>query len=122
MIVAALKYAEKELLGDLNYPSFSLPTPPMKPFAHTFYRIVMKVASPVSNYTANLTTYPPGAGIKIHVDPGILTFNSVGQRLYFEVTVTGMLGQIGESMIFASLLWYNNENQVRSPIVVYASS
>ncbi|MBA0750105.1 hypothetical protein Gogos_003964, partial [Gossypium gossypioides] len=59
---------------------------------------------------------PPG--LIIQVQPSVLSFKSIGQKLTFIVTVGA---EIGNSMISGSLIWDDGVNQVRSPIVAYAS-
>ncbi|KAA8544119.1 hypothetical protein F0562_022131 [Nyssa sinensis] len=106
----------KTTAWDLNYPSFALYTPPLKSFTTIFHRTVTNVGTPVSIYKANVTAPP---GLKIVVEPSILTFKSLRQRLSFAVTVEGRI-QGANTIISASLVWYDGVYQVRSPIVVYS--
>ncbi|KAA8544122.1 hypothetical protein F0562_022134 [Nyssa sinensis] len=106
----------KTTAWDLNYPSFAFYTPPLKSFTTIFHRTVTNVGTPVSIYKANVTA---PTGLKILVEPSILTFKSLGQRLSFAVTVEGRI-QGANTRISASLVWYDGVYQVRSPIVVYS--
>ncbi|KAA8534155.1 hypothetical protein F0562_031652 [Nyssa sinensis] len=57
--------------------------------------------------------------LHIQVEPTILSFTSLGQKLSFVVKVEG---KIGKTIAFASLVWDDGIHQVRSRIVVYALS
>ncbi|KAB2010907.1 hypothetical protein ERO13_D10G238008v2, partial [Gossypium hirsutum] len=100
---------------DLNYPSFTLSSTPGNSITRVFHRTVTNVGSPVSTYKA-VVNAPPG--LIIQVQPSVLSFKSIGQKLTFIVTVGA---EIGNSMISGSLIWDDGVNQVRSPIVAYAS-
>ncbi|MBA0780862.1 hypothetical protein Gotri_004914 [Gossypium trilobum] len=100
---------------DLNYPSFTLSTSPGNSITRVFHRTVTNVGSPVSTYKA-VVNAPPG--LIIQVQPSVLSFKSLGQKLTFVVTVGA---EIGNSMISGSLIWDDGVHQVRSPIVAYAS-
>uniref|UniRef100_A0A2N9IL92 Peptidase S8/S53 domain-containing protein n=1 Tax=Fagus sylvatica TaxID=28930 RepID=A0A2N9IL92_FAGSY len=69
---------------DLNYPSIALSTPLSKAISHVFNRTVTNVGSPTSTYKAIVTT-PPGLSIK--VNPSVLSFTSLGQKLSFTLTI-----------------------------------
>ncbi|KAK8334317.1 hypothetical protein V6Z12_A10G262000 [Gossypium hirsutum] len=100
---------------DLNYPSFTLSTSPGNSITRVFHRTVTNVGSPVSTYKV-VVNAPPG--LIIQVQPSVLSFKSLGQKLTFIVTVGA---EIGNSMISGSLIWDDGVHQVRSPIVAYAS-
>ncbi|KMS95570.1 hypothetical protein BVRB_006880 [Beta vulgaris subsp. vulgaris] len=100
---------------DLNYPSIALPTS-IGPFDTVFTRTVTNVGSPYSTYKAIVTT-PQGQAIAIKVQPSVLSFNSVGQKLSFTVRVYGTIGM--RALMSASLVWDDGQHQVRSPIVVF---
>ncbi|PPR87802.1 hypothetical protein GOBAR_AA32885 [Gossypium barbadense] len=84
---------------DLNYPSFTLSTSPENSITRVFHRTVTNVGSPVSTYKAivNAPTI-----LIIQVQPSVLSFKSLGQKLTFVVTVGA---EIGNSMISGSLIW-----------------
>ena len=100
---------------DLNYPSFALSTPPLNSISHVFNRTVTNVGLPTCTYKAIVTT-PPGLSIK--VNPSVLSFTSLGQKLSFSVTIEGTLEK---QIVSASLIWDDGTFQVRSPIVVYGA-
>ncbi|GMY39337.1 cucumisin-like [Fagus crenata] len=98
---------------DLNYPSIALSTPLSKAISHVFNRTVTNVGSPTSTYKAIVTT-PPGLSIK--VNPSVLSFTSLGQKLSFQLTIKG---KIDKQIVSASLIWDDGTYQVRSPIALY---
>ncbi|KAK8592122.1 hypothetical protein V6N13_062708 [Hibiscus sabdariffa] len=101
---------------DLNYPSFSVFTSSSTTVNHVFNRTVTNVGSPTAVYRAN-ANFPTGA-LKIRVNPNVLSFTSVGEKLSFEVIVEGTMD---ESMVSGSLVWDDGEHQVRSPIIAFIS-
>ncbi|KAL0003222.1 hypothetical protein SO802_017003 [Lithocarpus litseifolius] len=104
---------EKSL--DLNYPSFALSTPPSNSISHVFNRTVTNVGSSTSTYKA-IVTSPHGLSIK--VNPSVLSFTSLKQKLSFALTIEGT---IEKQIVSASLIWDDGTFQVRSPIVVYGA-
>ncbi|KAF2318941.1 hypothetical protein GH714_011912 [Hevea brasiliensis] len=98
---------------DLNYPSFALSTSPSEFISRVYNRIVTNVGSPTSTYKATVTS---PQGLKIQVNPSILSFTSLGENLAFALTIEGTLD---DSMVSASLVWDDGVHQVRSPITVY---
>ncbi|TYH67852.1 hypothetical protein ES332_D06G217300v1 [Gossypium tomentosum] len=101
-------------VSELNYPSFGLSTSPLKPFSRTFKRTVTNVGSPTAVYRANLS-FPTGT-LKIRVNPDVLSFTSVGQKLSFEVIVEATMDK---AMVSGALVWDDGEHKVRSPIVAF---
>ncbi|KAK9014593.1 hypothetical protein V6N11_005747 [Hibiscus sabdariffa] len=101
-------------VSDLNYPSFGLSTSPSKALSRSFKRTVTNVGSPLALYRADLS-FPTG-GLNVRVDPDVLVFTSVGQKLSFEVVIEGTFD---ESLVSGSLVWDDGEHKVRSPIVVF---
>ncbi|RVW97528.1 Cucumisin [Vitis vinifera] len=69
---------------DLNYPSFAISTEHEAGVNRTFTRTVTNVGSPVSTYKA-IVVGPPEFSIK--VEPGVLSFKSLGETQTFTVTV-----------------------------------
>ena len=100
---------------DLNYPSFALSIPYKESIARTFKRSVTNVGLPVSTYKATVIGAPKG--LKVNVQPNILSFTSIGQKLSFVLKVKG---RIVKDMVSASLVWDDGLYKVRSPIIVYA--
>ncbi|KAK4579323.1 hypothetical protein RGQ29_029115 [Quercus rubra] len=106
------KEADEKSL-DLNYPSFALSTPISNSISHVFNRTVTNVGSSTSTYKA-IVTSPHGLSIK--VNPSVLSFTSLKQKLSFALTIEGT---IEKQIVSASLIWDDGTFQVRSPIVVY---
>ncbi|KAK0570398.1 hypothetical protein LWI29_000567 [Acer saccharum] len=103
---------------DLNYPSFALSTSPSETnFTRIFNRVVTNVGTPVSTYRASVTGAP--IGLRILLNPSVLSFTSLGQTLSFTLIVEGT---IVDPMVSASLVWDDGVHQVRSPIVVFVVS
>ncbi|KAJ7964591.1 Cucumisin [Quillaja saponaria] len=106
--------ANNGTVWDLNYPSFAVSTFSSIPITpRVFTRAVTNVGSTTSIYKA-IVTAP--TGLEIKVNPSNLSFNSIGQKLSFELSVEG---SIGSSIVSASLVWDDGSFQVRSPIVVF---
>ncbi|KAB1217805.1 Cucumisin [Morella rubra] len=80
--------ATKGKVFDLNYPSFALSASPSESIHHVFYRTVTNVGSPTSNYSAIVSS--PN-GLRIKVNPSILSFTSLEEKKSFIVTVEGKL-------------------------------
>ncbi|KAK2637420.1 hypothetical protein Ddye_032212 [Dipteronia dyeriana] len=100
---------------DLNYPSFALSTSPSQTnFTRIFNRVVTNVGTPVSTYRASVTGAP--AGLRIRLNPSVLSFTSLGQTMPFTLTVEGT---IDDPVVSTSLVWDDGVHQVRSPIVVF---
>ena len=98
---------------DLNYPSFALSTPFSNSISHVFNRTVTNVGTLTSTYKAKVSA-PPGLSIK--VNPSVLSFTCLKQKLSFTLTIEGT---IDRQIVSASLIWDDGTFQVRSPIVVY---
>ena len=110
--------ATKRPASHLNYPSFILSSTSKSVFIRIFPRTVTNVGSPVSTYKA-IVNAP--RGLKIVVIPNVLSFESVGQKISFEVRV---IGETDQSIISGSLIWFDevHQVQVRSPVVAHFSS
>ncbi|GMI80814.1 hypothetical protein like AT3G46850 [Hibiscus trionum] len=100
---------------DLNYPSFALSSTPGKSFSRVFHRTVTNVGPAVSTYKAVINAPPV---LVIQVQPSVLSFEYVGQKQSFVVTIEA---QLGNSMASGSLIWDDGVHKVKSPIVAYAS-
>ncbi|XP_039004248.1 cucumisin-like [Hibiscus syriacus] len=103
------------MVWDLNYPSFALSATPGNSVTRVFHRTVTNVGSAVSTYKAVVKA---PSGLVIQVQPSILSFKSLGQKVSFTVTVKA---EVGNSMLSGGLIWDDGVHQVRSPIVAYAS-
>lgn len=98
---------------DLNYPSFALSVSNSEFVSRVFNRVVTNVGLPTSTYKATVTAPP---GLKIQVNPSMLAFTSVGEKLSFAVTIEGSMNS---RIASASLVWDDGVYQVRSPIIVH---
>ncbi|XVE52596.1 hypothetical protein DITRI_Ditri02bG0134700 [Diplodiscus trichospermus] len=101
---------------DLNYPSFAVFTSASQTVSRVFNRTVTNVGSPMSVYRAKVTA--PTGTLKIRVNPSVLSFTSVGQKLSFALTTEGTTDK---SIVSASLEWADGLHKVRSPIIVFIS-
>ncbi|XP_061997946.1 cucumisin-like [Rosa rugosa] len=102
--------------NDMNYPSFALSIKDPKFVNGVFHRTVTNVGSSKSTYRAK--TVAP-LGLKINVNPSVLSFTSLGQKKSFVVTIKGPIEK--SNLVSASLVWDDGAFQVRSPIVVYVA-
>lgn len=98
---------------DLNYPSMAIPTGPGAVVNRTFTRTVTNVGSPTSTYKASVTIPP---GFSMTVEPDVLSFQSVGEKQTFTVTVAAAALSNATS---GSLVWDDGVYKVRSPIIAY---
>ncbi|XP_019434178.1 PREDICTED: cucumisin-like [Lupinus angustifolius] len=99
---------------DLNYPSFALSVPPSNTnVSGSFKRTVTNVGLSSSTYKAIITA---PQGLKIQANPNVLSFNYLGQKQTFVLTVEGT---IETYLLSASLVWDDGKFQVRSPIAVF---
>ena len=108
--------ATKGAVFDLNYPSFAIFLLSFKSFSQVYHRTVTNVGSPTSTYKAIVTSTVHG--LRIKVNPSVLAFTSLGQKLSFALTIEGTPNK---DFVSASLVWDDGKFQVRSPIVVAAS-
>ncbi|CAK9323803.1 unnamed protein product [Citrullus colocynthis] len=97
---------------DLNYPSFGLSVSRSQTFNQYFRRTLTSVASSASTYAAIISA---PQGLDITVDPNILSFNGIGDRKSFTLTVRGSVSQF---IVSASLVWSDGVHTVRSPITI----
>ncbi|KAM5556450.1 hypothetical protein ABKV19_024036 [Rosa sericea] len=108
--------SNNETANDLNYPSFTLSIKDPEFVNGVFQRTVTNVGSSNSTYRAKIVAQ---SGLKINVDPSVLSFTSLGQKKFFVVTVKGPIEK--SNIVSASLIWDDGAFQVRSPIVVYVA-
>ncbi|WCJ19691.1 Subtilisin-like protease [Euphorbia peplus] len=97
---------------DLNYPSFAF-TATRSTLTRVFHRTITNVGSPTSIYKAIVNA---SSGLEIRVEPSVLSFQTLGEKLSFNLTVTSNLD---EPMKSASLVWDDGVHVVRSPIVAF---
>ncbi|XP_021909990.1 subtilisin-like protease SBT4.3 isoform X2 [Carica papaya] len=103
---------------DLNYPSMSVKVAPLKPFSVVFPRTVTNVGEANSTYTASIQS-PSNYKLNISVEPNVLTFKSLDEKLGFKVKVSGGPLEVGDK-ISASVVWLDGKHSVRSPVFIYA--
>lgn len=103
-------------VGDLNYPSFTLSGPFSTVYSSVFHRTVTNVGTPVSTYKAIVKALNPNL-LNIQVEPDVLSFRFLGQKMSFKVTVKV---KMEENMMSGSLIWDDGLHQVRSPVVAHS--
>ncbi|XP_059457644.1 cucumisin-like isoform X3 [Corylus avellana] len=101
------------IVFDLNYPTFSILLSSSKSFSQVYHRTVTNVGSPTSTYKAIVVSSQ--VGLRIKVNPSVLAFKSLGQKLSFALTIEGTTNK---DIVSSSLVWDDGTFQVRSPIVV----
>ncbi|CAI0447382.1 unnamed protein product [Linum tenue] len=113
---SACSQAINQTVFELNYPSFALSVSGSSSnVSRTYKRVVTNVGVANSSYKAIVSATP---GLKIHVAPGVLSFNSLGEKKSFTLSIQGaMAGNISS----ASLTWDDGEHRVRSPIAVFST-
>ncbi|ERN19433.1 hypothetical protein AMTR_s00069p00176100 [Amborella trichopoda] len=99
----------------LNYPSIALSIADGQPIKGVFPRTVTNVGYANSTYHAFITA---PSGIKITVEPNVLSFKSVGEKQSFLVKIDG--GVVSQLPIQSgAITWNDGVHQVRSPVIVY---
>ncbi|CAL0309699.1 unnamed protein product [Lupinus luteus] len=114
---ACSEATHRSLVRDLNYPALTIGVNSTTSFTIKFKRTVTNVGLANSTYKATIL---PNPKIKITVVPNSLSFKSVHEKQSFVVTVTG--GKLPIQTITSSLVWSNNNYNVRSPIIVNISN
>ncbi|KAI9180764.1 hypothetical protein LWI28_007897 [Acer negundo] len=101
--------------GDLNYPSFAFNFEGgVQNGSLEYKRTVTNVGTPTSSYAVQVEV--PN-GVSVIVKPKILSFNKLGQKLSYKLTVVGKSKTSSHSS-FGSLTWISGKFRVRSPIAV----
>ncbi|KAK9147679.1 hypothetical protein Scep_006436 [Stephania cephalantha] len=103
---------------NLNYPSFALNFQGSRGqnVTATYMRTVTNVGAPQSTYSS-IVDEPDG--VSVIVEPKVLIFQEVGQKLSYNVTFVTTGGQASSSSYsFGSLKWVSKKYSVRSPIAV----
>lgn len=106
--------------GDLNYPSFAVIFDAAKRgnTTFTYKRTVTNVGTPKISYKVFVDE---PKNVKVSVEPEVLSFKTLGEKLSYKVKFTGSGANIttrsGVSL-FGSLVWIGGHYSVRSPIAV----
>ena len=107
--------------SDLNYPTMAARVEPGKNFTVRFPRTVTNVGAASAAYDAKvLLSAEEAKGLAVDVSPSKLEFTALGQKASFTVTVSGVAPAAEGRVHSAAVVWYHDEHQVRSPVVVYA--
>nr|CAB3455949.1 unnamed protein product [Digitaria exilis] len=108
--------------SDLNYPTMAAHVEPGNNFTISFPRTVTNVGGANDAYDVKIIIAIEAAkDIAIDVSPSRLEFSAPYQKISFTVTVSGVAPLDGQ-VHSAAIVWYNNEHEVRSPVVVYSST
>ncbi|PUZ68800.1 hypothetical protein GQ55_2G057600 [Panicum hallii var. hallii] len=107
--------------GDLNYPTMAARVEPGRNFTVRFPRTATNVGAAGAAYDVKVEVALEAAkDVTVDVSPRRLEFTAPSQKVSFTVTVSGAAPAEGQ-VHSAAVLWYNDEHQVRSPVVVYAA-
>lgn len=87
-----------------------------KNFTVAFPRTVTNVGEVSTMYDAKVEADKDD--LAIVVSPSKLEFSTQNPKASFTVTVTGVAPGPGD-VYSAAIVWYNDEHEVRSPVVVY---
>ncbi|KMS98938.1 hypothetical protein BVRB_3g067390 [Beta vulgaris subsp. vulgaris] len=100
--------------GDLNYPALSVLFPSNVSISSiTLQRTVTNVGQPVSSYRVRVT---PFKGAKVLIEPKVLNFTKMNQKLSYKVTFKTVSRQ--PRLENGYLVWKNGVHRVRSPVVL----
>ncbi|KAK2650461.1 hypothetical protein Ddye_017950 [Dipteronia dyeriana] len=101
--------------GDLNYPSFAVNFKGgFQNGSLEYTRTVTNVGTPTSSYTLKVEV--PN-GVSMIVNPKILSFKKLDQKMSYKVTFVGKSRRSSDSS-FGSVTWVSGKYSVRSPIAV----
>nr|DAD18738.1 TPA_asm: hypothetical protein HUJ06_020201 [Nelumbo nucifera] len=104
--------------GDLNYPSFALLFDNgAQNITLTYKRTVTNVGAPRARY---VVVVKEPEGVSVRVEPKVLKFNKLGQKLSYKVTFVAAVGRktTSNAYSFGSLVWLFDKYAVTSPIAV----
>jgi len=108
--------------SDLNYPTMAARVEPWKNFTVRFPRTVTNVGAASAAYDAKVLLSAEAAkDLAVEVSPSKLEFTAQNQKASFTVTVSGVAPAAEGQVHSAAVVWYNDEHQVRSPVVVYTA-
>ncbi|PWA74908.1 Peptidase S8/S53 domain-containing protein [Artemisia annua] len=99
-----------EQTKDLNYPTFFISAFRTQPIRVSFNRTVTNVGSATSTYTG-MITQPPVSGLQIVVEPDVLQFKEIGQKLSFKLSVQAILGVLDAPIVSGALTWDDGVHQ-----------
>ncbi|XP_021730191.1 subtilisin-like protease SBT1.3 [Chenopodium quinoa] len=100
--------------GDLNYPALSVVFSSNASISSiTIQRTVTNVGQPVSSYRARVT---PFKGAKVVVEPKVLHFTKLYQKLSYKVTFKTVSRQPAPEAGY--LMWKDATHKVRSPVAL----
>ncbi|KAJ1288119.1 hypothetical protein BS78_02G065300 [Paspalum vaginatum] len=107
--------------SDLNYPTMAASVQAGKSFTVEFPRTVTNVGD-ASGVVYDVKVVPTDEAaakdVAVDVSPSKLEFSAKNQKISFTVTVSGVVA--GKGMVYsAAIVWFNDEHEVRSPVVVY---
>jgi hypothetical protein len=90
-----------------------------KNFTVVFPRTVTNVGAASAVYDLRFEFHDEAANVlTAEVSPSKLEFSERNQKVSFTVTVSGVV--LEEGMVYSfTIVWYNNEHKVSSPVVVY---
>ncbi|CAN6876394.1 unnamed protein product [Brassica oleracea] len=102
--------------GDLNYPSFAvnLANGAKLKTVRSYRRTVTNVGSPACEYMAHVEE---PKGVEVRVEPKVLKFQKVRERLSYTVTFAAEASR-NSSSSFGALVWISDKHKVRSPLAV----
>ncbi|KAL0700434.1 hypothetical protein Bca4012_056556 [Brassica carinata] len=102
--------------GDLNYPSFAvnLANGAKLKTVRSYKRTVTNVGSPACEYMAHVEE---PKGVEVRVEPKVLKFQKVRERLSYTVTFVAETSRDSSSS-FGALVWISDKHKIRSPIAV----
>nr|CAD1841823.1 unnamed protein product [Ananas comosus var. bracteatus] len=101
-------------VSELNYPTMSVPVSEGARFRTEFLRTVTNVGRPNSTYRVIVN---PGS-MNVNVRPRVLSFDKMGEKKSFVVTVSGV-GPSRNVSLPAAIMWTDGRHHVRSPINAY---
>ncbi|KAI4351494.1 hypothetical protein L6164_005860 [Bauhinia variegata] len=100
-------------LTDFNYPSISIPG---FKFGSTV-NVIRTVTNVGSASTYSVRVKQP-RGVLVSVEPSLMSFNAMGEKKEFKVTLQRQVESLLEQNLFGELDWTDGKHHVRSPIVI----
>ncbi|WVZ62256.1 hypothetical protein U9M48_012022 [Paspalum notatum var. saurae] len=108
--------------GDLNYPTMAARVDAGKNFTVIFPRTVTNVGAATGVYDLRIVVPIEAVNdLAVEVSPSRLEFSWQQQQLSFNVTVSGVAPAEG-GVHAAAIVWFNDQHEVRSPVVVYSAT
>ena len=108
--------------SDLNYPTMAARVEQGKNFTVRFPRTVTNVGAASAVYDAKVLLSAEAAkDLAFEDSPSKLEFTEQNQKASFTVTVSGVAPAAEGQVHSAAVVWYNDEHQVRSPVLVYTA-